>query len=179
MVKEFESGSGLCFLFMLQRTNGTEIGVGGSTTLEAMCGHCAYLAEQYLRQGGSVLFPGLEDMRGTSASQTVRKQEIYELLASVQADRPSSISQELAGTIRELPEGGTLVLMLSVQDAALPETLATLSRQKKVCLIYDPNDYRSLRVNTRTPSAADPAYLGQLRDAGADVFVMPKVEAMI
>ncbi|HRI42747.1 MAG TPA: DUF58 domain-containing protein [Fimbriimonadaceae bacterium] len=177
MVKEFESGSGLVFLFVLQRTRGTEVGVGGATTFEAMCGHCAYLAEQYLRQGATVAFPGLEEPRSVSLSQTVRKQEIYEILASIQADQTTELSTELAGLARDLPEGGTLVLMVSSPDPQLPIVLGSLTGLQKVCLIYDANDYRPARL-ARLPSATDPAYLGQLRDAGAEVFVMPKVEAV-
>ncbi|MBX7134706.1 MAG: DUF58 domain-containing protein [Fimbriimonadaceae bacterium] len=178
MVKEFESGSGLSFLFLLQRTRGTEIGSGGSTTLEAMCGHCAYLAEQYLRQGATVLFPIQESLDRISNSQSLRKQEIYEVLAEIQADHPNTLSQDISQVALNLPEGGTMVLMLAVQDPDLPGVLARMSGVKKVCLLYDPGDYRSVRVNSRAPSATDPAYLGSLRDAGADVFVMPKVEAM-
>jgi uncharacterized protein (DUF58 family) len=177
MVKEFESGSGMAFAFLLQQTEGSEVGSGGSTTLEAMCGHAAYLAEQYLRQGATVLFPGLEVTREASPAQTVRKQEIYEILASVRANRRSTISEDLANVSKEVRGGATLILMLSVQDPDLPEFLASLAEVQKVCLLYDPAEYRERR-SASVLSAADPAYLGRLRDAGADVFVMPKVEGL-
>ncbi|HWA82139.1 MAG TPA: DUF58 domain-containing protein, partial [Fimbriimonadaceae bacterium] len=38
LVKEFEAGSYASVAFMIQRTNGTEIGEGGETSLELMCG---------------------------------------------------------------------------------------------------------------------------------------------
>ena len=106
----------------------------------------------------------------------LRKQEIYEILASVQADQPGTFSSELAALARDLPEGGTLVLMLSHPDTDLPKVLGSLSGLQKVCLLYDANDYRPARLG-RLASAADPGYMGRLRDAGAEVFVMPKGDA--
>lgn len=177
MVKEFESGSGMAFAFLLQQSQGSEVGAGGSTTLEAMCGHAAYLAEQYLRQGATVYFPGFERVEDISAAQAVRKQEIYEALAAVRADRRTTLTEDLSAAMSDIPEGTTLVLMVAVQDPDLPGALARLSGVQKVCLLYDPEDYRQ-RNSAKALSAADPSYLGGLRDAGTDVFVMPKVEGL-
>ncbi|HRF60754.1 MAG TPA: DUF58 domain-containing protein [Fimbriimonadaceae bacterium] len=176
MVKEFETGAGMCALFVIQRMQGTEIGYGGHTTLEAMCGHTAYLAEQFMRSGAEVRFPTLEDPRTVQRSQELRKQEIYDLLASIQADQRHSVSDEL----RQMPltAGGTLYVLMSVQDPDLVRTLGSLHGVSKVILVYDPKDYQPRRIPSRAPSAADPSYLDQLRDAGYEVHVMPSVESV-
>lgn len=172
MVKEFESGSGLCTVFVPQRTNGSEIGKDSATTLEAMCGHLAYLSEQYIRKGATLSFPTLEKTDSTAWSQELRKQEVNELLALLEADQTTLLSGELAGARIRLPEGAALYVMIAVQDPMLPGVLASMPDLQKVCLVYDLDHYAPPSPN-RPLNAADAGYLHNLRAAGAEVVLMP------
>lgn len=172
MVKEFEAGSGLCTAFIPQRTRGTEVGTGAATTLEAMAGHLAYLSEQYIRKGATVLLPTLEVAESTAWSEETRKQEIYELLALMEADETYLVSGELEGVRHSIPEGTALYVLLSTQDPMLPGVLARMTSVQKVCLIYDLTHYED-ELKQKRLNAADPGYLHNLRTAGAEVIIMP------
>lgn len=185
MVKEFETGSGLFGAFLIQRTSGTEIGTGAETTLEAMCGHATYLSELILRQGGVALFPVQEQAADIAQHQTIRKAQIAEILATVQADQNSTISGELESVQEALPAGAAVYVMISVQDPSLPATLAAIPGLARYVLAYDADEYRQASRGTRpsgskiSQSAAEGAYVARLRDAGAQVVLMPKVGAVV
>lgn len=176
MVKEFDAGFGLAALMVIQRTIGSNVGDGDWTTLEAMCGHATYLAEQFLRQRVALAFPSIESMPDPRHSPEVRRRQIADLLAQVQADQETSVAQELEGIAEMLPEGAAIYLMLAAAEPDLPFALRQFSGLQRYCLIYDPADYPQ---RSRMPaSAADPEYVAQLRSAGAEVILMPKVEGL-
>lgn len=172
MVKEFESGAELSASFLIQLEKGTEVGEM-LTTLEAMCGHAVFLAESFFKLGASVQFPLLNDRAVPGMAAHERLRQINELLAQVHADHEDSLSTDLMTSSLQLPDGGSLYIMLAVADAALPGVLARMQQFERVCLIYDPADYGTLPP--RAKSACDPAYLDELRAAGCQVIMMPKV----
>lgn len=174
MVKEFEAGAGLCAMMFIQRTRGTDIGDGGHTTLEAMCGHAKYLSQQFMRQGASVHFPSLEPAHRAHTHYELRRQEIDEVLADVWADEHASLGDEILEAAQSMPLGGTIYVMVAVADPDLPGVLARLAGYPKVCLVYDPADYPTKKP-ANVVSAASSSYLHELREAGARVMVMPKV----
>lgn len=179
MVKEFETGSGVFVNFVIQRTQGTEIGNERASTLEAMAGHSLYLAQQYLKSGAGVAFPVHEDPMGVAAHPEARVREIRDILTDVQADQPDALSEELTAIRKKLTTGSTVVVQIAVQDGRLPEFIVSIPEVHVVCLVYDPNDYHDARlVSSGPPSAADPTYLARLEAAGAEVHVMPKVERL-
>lgn len=171
LVKEFEAGTHAAASFVLQRTQGTDIGRGANTSLETMCGHAVYLAEEFLRQGARVSFPGLEE-KGSQASPQERKHEIYETIASVQADRPEPVGAEIAGLASDMHPGSVLFVLLSVADEALPGAIAALHGRgaSVVPLLYDARAYHG---GNRVRPATDPEYVFALRSAGAHPIVMP------
>ncbi len=180
VVKEFDAGAGASVMFLIQRTLGSEVGTNDATTLEAMCGHALYLAGQYLRQGALVLFPQLESEEAALMHPEARERAIREVLTDVKADRPDSLAAEIGGFGRLLHAGGTLALMLAVQDPDLPGILAGLAGMQCSCLVYDTRDYADEHRAKRSPaSAADPAYIAQLEAAGAAVILMPKVTSLL
>lgn len=172
MVKEFESGAELSASFILQLQHGTEIG-DTLSTLEAMCGHAVFLSESFLKLGASVQFPLLNDRSSPGMSSHERMRQINELLSQVQANHEDSLSTDLQTSSMHLPDGGSLYIMLSVADDALPSVLARMQQFERVCLIYDPADYG--RLPARAISACDSDYLDRLRAAGCQVMLMPKV----
>jgi len=176
MVKEFEAGASLQAYFCLQRELGSDVGTDANTTFEAMCGHTAYLADQFLRQGAGVGFPGLEDLRQAEFQTDRRRQQIDALLARIEADQNQTLSQSIEQALAGIPDGGTIYVLLSKLDAGLPALIRREARFGWSCLVYDPADYPSKKSIVPNQRATDSPYLHQLRDTGAEVVIMPKVE---
>lgn len=172
LVKEFEAGTHAAAAFLLQRTQGTEVGVGADTSLELMCGHAVYLAEAFLRQGARVVFPGL-DSAPSHGSVHERTHEIYEDLAGVQADSPETLGEQAATLVGVLPSGSVVFVLMAVADPTLLTAITRLSMKgtSVVPLVYDANAFGQKRG---VISASDPGYMGALRDAGAVPTLMPK-----
>jgi uncharacterized protein (DUF58 family) len=179
LVKEFEAGTHAAAAFVIQMTNGTEVGEGANTSLELMVGHAVYLAEQFLRQGARVEFPGLEE-RGSHHSVAERTNEIYEVLAGVQADSSLSISAQAAGAATDLPPGSVLFVMLAVVDPELPASLAALQQRgtRVVPLLYDADAFAT-KKGARVASATSPDFVRELRGIGAHPIVMPTDGAVL
>lgn len=175
LVKEFEAGSHTAASLAIQLTSGSEIGTGADTTLESMCGHAIYLAEHLMHQGAMVQFPTLEE-RPTRTSGAERVNEIYEMIARVEANHASTLSSELQDVANRLPVGSILIAMLSLADHGF----VGLCRQLKgtgvqvVAMIYDPQDYGSKRLPIGTLPANDPSYLEELEGAGVFVKLVSK-----
>lgn len=176
MVKEFETGSGVSISFLFQRTKGTDIGSETTSSLEAMCGHALFLAEEYLNAGASIFFPLHEDASAMSAHTHARIRDAREILTDVSADQVQSVSQDIEACRASLDQGTTLLIFVCIQDPDLPATLSSFPTVQKVCLVYDADDYRIIGGRGISgESAADPTYLARLEDAGAQVQVMEKV----
>lgn len=174
LVKEFEAGTHAAAAFVIQATRDTEIGEGANTSLELMVGHSVYLAEQFLRQGARVEFPGLEE-RGSHHSVAERTNEIYEVLAGLQADSANAISIDAAAASDGLPPGSVLFVMLAVADPELPAVLAGLQQRgtRVVPLLYDAEAFEKKSAKKKHPSATSPDYVRELRAIGAHPIVMP------
>ena len=170
MVKEFDSGAELAALFLIQRTRGTEYGDGSETTFEAMCSHAAFLAERFLRQGARVAFPSSELSNASSRTEEERLLAIYDVLASMEANEPGMISEDVAATAKRYP-GGALYIFLSTQDPQLRVVLAGLAQFQVFVLVYNGSEYVDGHIQNLA-SAED--YLAQLSSTGARIVMMPK-----
>jgi len=171
LVKEFEAGTHASAAFLFQLTKGTDIGDQVHTTLTAMCGHVAFLAEGFLRQGARVEFPGLESL-ASHGSPAERINEIYELLAGVEATWTEPVTQTLLAAATNLPVGSVVFVLISVQDPALPTVISQVELKGTIIvpLIYDAGQLDS---RYRSRSAADPGYVQKLRVAGTSPILMP------
>jgi hypothetical protein len=69
--------------------------------------------------------------------------------------------------------GGSIYLMVALQDPQLPGTIAKYRGQDIVCLLYNPRDYDPKAQSSLTASNED--YTRALRQAGAKIHLMPKV----
>lgn len=169
LVKEFEAGSHTAASIVIQQTTGSELGRGADTTLEQMCGNAVFLAEQLMHQGAMVQFPTLEG-KPTRSSGAERLNEIYAMIARVQADRSSSASDDIQANIGLLPAGSILVVMLSVAD----EGMVGLLRQLKatgvqvVALIYGDG------LPAHPQLASNREYMDKLEGASAIVRIVEK-----
>ncbi|MBV6459833.1 MAG: hypothetical protein HONBIEJF_02987 [Fimbriimonadaceae bacterium] len=175
MVKEFETGAGAHFVFLLQRTKGSDVGEGLHSTLEAMCGHALYLAEQFLRKQAIVQFGQFETDSHSTADLETRLAQISDILTVIVADSATSMSEDLRTAQSAMPEGATVILLLSRQDTDLPSTIARLGGAQVACLVYDAAQYAEQGRLERDGNASNPSYLARLQDVGAQVMVMPEV----
>jgi uncharacterized protein (DUF58 family) len=173
MVKEFETGSYSALAFVVQNSQGSEVGTGAHTTLELMCGHLAFLIAGLLRQGASIEFPGLE-RRSRAASPQERETEILYLLTEMQADSEVPVSQRVGEAAHTLLPGTQVVVMMSVADEGMPRAIGGLlgSGYSVTVLLYDADAFpdphrRGLR------SAADPDFVARIEGAGARTVLMP------
>ena len=176
LVKEFEAGSHSAASIMLQRTQGSELGSGADTSLERMCGNAVFLAERLMQQGSMVWFPGLED-KPRRSSGTERLNEIYELVAKIQADRPGSLSDEISALMPTLPPGSLLIAMISVPDPGL----VGLGRQLKglgiqmVALVYaEPQGKKPAEPSKESADLPMARFIGDLESVG---IIVHRVDA--
>ena len=172
LVKEFEAGSYASVAFMIQRTAGTEIGDGLETSLELMCGHVAYLAEQFLRMGSRVDLPALQTGDNGYGD---RLQAIYEILATVSADSEESLGSEIKKAVRDLVPGSTIFALHAVADPSMPSAIVTAARSgiRVVPLVYDGRSFAVFKNRINFESADAPEYLEDLRGAGTMPIRMP------
>ena len=177
LVKEFEAGTHAAAAFVIQATEGSEVGQGANTSLELMVGHTVFLAETFLRQGARVEFPGLEE-RGSHHSVAERTNEIYEVLASVHADSPLSVATQIAAASDGLPPGSVLFVLLAVADPDLPAALIRIQQTgtRVVPLLYDADAFKGKQ---KVISATAPDYVRSLRSVGAHPIVMPTDGALL
>jgi uncharacterized protein (DUF58 family) len=171
LVKEFAAGTHAAAAFLLQSSQGTDLGTGLNTSLELMKGHAVFLAEHFLRQGARIEFPGL-DRNPSHGSQHERLGEIYEELAGVMAEGNDLMLGRLEEASMHLSPGGAIFVLNVVADDTLPLAIGNLSNRGVlvVPLLYDAKFFEP---STRARSATDPAYMQDLRSAGASPVVMP------
>jgi len=179
LVKEFATGSFAYTAFVFQRTLGTEIGVGATTTLEQMCANAAYMAERMLKAGGEISFPTL-GYSHDSASYKDHTQEVLATLATVEADSRMSITEEIEIARKNMPSGGLLYAFITVADPALPQQVRRCSASgvQIVAMVYDAQAYLPPRSRDLVTSAAQTGYVETLRNSGAYVTVVPKPEVL-
>ena len=169
-VKEFQAGSQGAASFVIQRSNNTDVGKGNVSTLDAICGHSLFIAEQMLRQGVSVTFPLMEEERGKKG-EAERKEEIALLLGTLIADSPATLGADLLEAASLLESGATLYVFTSVDDGSLVSALQRLrGRVSVVVLVYEAAAYDPKRL---ADSAA--LFSEAYRQAGAHVVLMPEV----
>jgi uncharacterized protein (DUF58 family) len=171
LVKEFEAGSHSAAAILLQRSKGSDVGKGMFTSLDLMCGHAVFLAEQFQRQGSAIVFPGLEDPRRVKASWE-RMEEVAHLLAAVEDGSSGSLAKDLLDALETLPHGTAIFLMATVLE---PDLAGAVQRAHArgytvVPLLYDAAEFDPQRA---TDSAAQPQFIGALRGAGGAPMVMP------
>ncbi|MEA2552566.1 MAG: hypothetical protein QOJ65_742 [Fimbriimonadaceae bacterium] len=173
-VKEFEAGSHAVAAFLLQRTRGTDIGLGPETSLDLMCGHAAYLSDMFLRQGVGVQFPGLE-MGGYRGSAGERLSEIDELLASVEADTDDNMGTHLLRAKMDLPPGSTIFTFAVVADPSLVPAIAEVTHAgiQVIAMVYDAALFHMPGKKMPVLSAGSADFVSQLENVGAKSVMMP------
>lgn len=171
LVKEFESGAHSAAAFLLQNTKGSDVGTGADSSLEVMKGHTVFLAENFLRQGARVELPSL-DRKPSHGSHQERLNEIYEDLAGVEADSDRNVSEIALAEGMRLSPGSILFVLLTIADDGMPGTVGSLGA-KGVSIVPMLYDAKAFDAGTKHRSATEPAYVRELRAAGASPILMP------
>ncbi|MFQ3588434.1 MAG: DUF58 domain-containing protein [Fimbriimonadaceae bacterium] len=171
LVKEFETGSQSAVSLIIQTTKGSDVGRGAHTTLERMCGHAAYLMGSMVRQGIDVRLIGV-DSGPPALDPSQREWQILMGLSQLEADDPAPMSVQIRRMWHELIPGSAVYLLLAVPDEGLPDVIRDLQRNGHtvLCIVLDAASFQP-DAKSPVPNAADPDFLGALRDAGAKVFV--------
>jgi len=174
MVKEFDAGFTTNVALFLQLTKDTEIGEGNATTLEAMCSHAAFLADEMLNRGSPVLLPTLEGMEEFTHSSEIRYRKICDALAKAKADRPYSFASEIERSLRFLPPQCTVVLMIAVAEPGMNEAIKRLtSKYPVVVLVYDAYSFAHPARIRHIRSATDPDFLASISAPRTAIRFMP------
>jgi uncharacterized protein (DUF58 family) len=171
--KEFDTGSGVRLKLALQNVRGSEAGAAGFSSFEAMCGHALYLADQHVRRGVVVLLPQMEPDEAAEAHPSARERSIREALTDIQPTDRRTLAAQLAEMSSQIKAGDTWLLFLSAEEEGLAEIILSHPDAAFIALIYDPSPYGPMD----RPSAARPEVIAALERAGAQVVVMPFVEA--
>ncbi|KAA0228992.1 MAG: hypothetical protein AKCLJLPJ_00069 [Fimbriimonadales bacterium] len=173
-VKEFDTGFNTNLLMMVQQTDGTEAGDGALTTLEAMCGHAAFLADVMLNRGSTVSLPNLESPQVTPAnSSAVRFRQVCDALSAANADRHHSFASEFDSVLQKLRGGSTLVLFLSAAEPGLSDAIRRAANHAQVvCLVYDAPSYAGTPLAKGRIPATDPDFLAAISMPGVTIKMM-------
>lgn len=170
-VKEFEAGTHSAAAFLLQSSEGSDLGTGLVSSLETMKGHAVFLAENLLRQGARIELPGL-DQDPAHGSQHERIAEIFESLAGVVPTGQESVGKQVRGLARTMPAGSIVFVLVVVADDSLPDAIREMCAggSSVVPMLYDA---AAFSAKSKSMSATDPDYVRELRAAGASPVIMP------
>lgn len=173
-VKEFETGYNTQVALLMQLSDGSDIGEGNDTTLEAMCGHAAFLAEVMLNSGSTVWLANLEPPELQAArSASLRLKQVLDALAGAEATRTTPFGSEVAALDKDIGFGTTVVVMVSVAEPGLAEAIRRLSmRNVVVLMVYNPAEFGSDKGRFKPAPATDPEFLAEVACPNVRIQIM-------
>lgn len=133
-VKEFDTGEGIGADVFIQTTRGTDLGPPGTSTLDSMCAHAAYLLEQVVKLDATMCLPALEGRYSGAGAE--RKQAVYRMLAELRAFGDRSLCQELLDSRSAMNPEASLYVFVSMPEADLVSTIRALPHRSKYVLTY-------------------------------------------
>ncbi len=172
-VKEFETGFNTNLMILPQLTSGTAFGEDDQSTLEAMCGHAAYISDIMLGRGSAVEFPNLETDRQPAHSADARYKQICDALARAECDHQHLFADEIATASKTASAFNTFVLMITVAEPGLAEAIVTLSHRSSVLvLVYDVRSF--VGPNEKLPylAATDADFISAISRKGVRVKIV-------
>ena len=173
-VKEFDTGFNTSLYAMLQLTRGTEAGSGSATTLEAMCGHLAHVADVLLQRGSSVELPNLADVGVGAKSASLRYKEICDALARAKTDRTSRFASEIDDLATRSAPGSTVLIMLTSAEEGVASSIRRLAERRKVhVLLYDPTQYTKDKIVVDFLPCTDKDFLASLSSQNVTTTIVP------
>jgi uncharacterized protein (DUF58 family) len=173
-VKEFETGFNTRLNIVLQLTRGSEAGEGAQTTLEAMCGHAAFLADVMLQRGSTLTLPNLEENVAPASSAAERFRQVCDALAAAEAKRPPDLAQTLSQLALNVGANSTLVVLLSAAEDGVAQAIRQIAnRTPVIALLYDPNHYSKDALPSPLLPCTDPDFMAALSGTNVLIKVMP------
>jgi uncharacterized protein (DUF58 family) len=173
-VKEFDTGFNTNLFALVQLTRGTEAGAGSATTLEAMCGHLAHIADVLLQRGSTVLLPNLEERASVASSAALRYKEVCDGLAAAKADRKTRFAGEIDEVARQAPAGSTVLILLTAAEEGVATSIRRLAEQRKVhVLLYDPSQYPKENLVVDFLPCTDKDFLASISSQNVTMTIVP------
>jgi uncharacterized protein (DUF58 family) len=174
-VKEFDTGFNTNLYVLLQLTAGTEAGMGTATTLEAMCGHLAHLADVLLQRGSNVELSNLERRESAPAHAAgTRYREICDALSSANADRATRFAAEIEAMEERALPGSTVLILLTSAEEGVASAIRRLAERRKVhVLLYDPGPYPKEKIVVNFLTCTDKDFIASLASQNVRLSIMP------
>jgi hypothetical protein len=158
----------------LQLTQGTEAGAGSATTLEAMCGHLAHIADVLLQRGSTVTLPNLEEGSKPANSASQRFKEVCDALAAAKSDRQTRFATEIDGVLKSTPAGASVLVLLTSAEEGVAASIRRLAEQRKVhVLLYDPSSYPKERIVVDFLPCTDKDFVASLSSQNVSITIVP------
>jgi uncharacterized protein (DUF58 family) len=173
-VKEFDTGFNTELYSVIQLTQGTEAGSGSATTLEAMCGHLAHIADVLLQRGCTVSLPNLEQGANTTNSATQRYKEVCDALAAAKADRRTRFANEIDELAAKTPAGSSVLVLMTSAEEGVASSIRRLAEQRKVhVLLYDPTQYPKDKIVVDFLPCTDKDFLASMSSQNVTMTIVP------
>jgi uncharacterized protein (DUF58 family) len=173
-VKEFDTGFNTELYSVIQLTQGTEAGSGSATTLEAMCGHLAHIADVLLQRGSTVSLPNLEQGANTTNSATQRYKEVCDALAAAKADRRTRFANEIDELAAKTPAGSSVLVLMTSAEEGVASSIRRLAEQRKVhVLLYDPTQYPKDKIVVDFLPCTDKDFLASMSSQNVTMTIVP------
>lgn len=173
-VKEFDTGFNTELYAVMQLTRGTEAGSGSATTLEAMCGHMAHIADVLLQRGSTVTLPNLEQSARSANSATQRYKEVCDALAAAKCDRTTRFASEIDDLVKVTPAGSSILVFLTSAEEGVAGSIRRLAEQRKVhLLLYDPSSYPKEKIVVDFLPCTDKDFLASVSSQNVTMTIVP------
>jgi uncharacterized protein (DUF58 family) len=173
-VKEFDTGFNTELYAVMQLTKGTEAGSGSATTLEAMCGHMAHIADVLLQRGSTVTLPNLEINAKPATSATQRYKEVCDALAAAKCDRTTRFASEVDELAKGTPAGSSVLVFLTSAEEGVAASIRKLAEQRKVhLLLYDPSYYPKDKIVVDFLPCTDKDFLASISSQNVTMTIVP------
>ncbi|MEO7454244.1 MAG: DUF58 domain-containing protein [Fimbriimonadales bacterium] len=173
-VKEFDTGFNTELHAVVQLTQGTEAGEASATTLEAMCGHLAHIADVLLQRGSTVSLPNLETEVQPANSATQRFKEVCDALAAAKCDRRTRFASEIDGLVAKTPPGSSILVLLTSAEEGVAASIRRLSEQRRVhVFLYDPTQYPREKIVVDFLPCTDKDFLASMSSQNVSMTIVP------
>jgi hypothetical protein len=149
--------------------------MGTATTLEAMCGHLAHLADVLLQRGSNVELSNLERRESAPAHAAgTRYREICDALSSANADRATRFAAEIEAMEERALPGSTVLILLTSAEEGVASAIRRLAERRKVhVLLYDPGPYPKEKIVVIFLTCTDKDFIASLASQNVRLSIMP------
>lgn len=164
LVKEFDSPSSSNALVLIQNHLGSNVGSRDGMSLDAMCGHAAFLIGELVKSAEEVF---LEEVKFDGPDLTIP----MDFLAGIAGEGTKTLAEKLVQHLNQDSGFGHHFLFLMKMDHALLELLSSDLGFATTLYLYDPLDFAPGKPVT-VEHAIHPDNLAKLASTGATIQFM-------